>query len=90
MRYIGKIQCCGESCKDQMWVVHSINPETDLKPDDLRLRLIKHAENPQATYDEATISKTESPFEREVCEHLMQMGLTSLRNIRLVLIVLIW
>lgn len=72
--YRKKYNVAASRAKDQMWVVHSINPETDLKPDDLRLRLIKHAENPQATYDEATISKTESPFEREVCEHLMQNG----------------
>ncbi|HLO02840.1 MAG TPA: DUF559 domain-containing protein, partial [Symbiobacteriaceae bacterium] len=32
--------------RDQLWVVHSVNPETDLKPGDLRRRLIVHAANP--------------------------------------------
>lgn len=32
--------------RDQLWVVHSLNPETDLKPGDLRRRLIVHAANP--------------------------------------------
>lgn len=30
--------------RDQMWVVHSLDPHTDLKPDDLRSRLIVHAQ----------------------------------------------
>ena len=34
--------------RNQLWVIHSLNPSTDLKPGDLRLRLIQHAENPKA------------------------------------------
>ena len=34
--------------RDQLWVVHSLNPQRDLKPGDLRLRLISHAEDPSA------------------------------------------
>src|SRR6185436_5367967 len=34
--------------RDQMWVVHSLDP-SDLKPRDLRQRLIQHAEDPAAT-----------------------------------------
>jgi len=30
--------------RDQLWVVHSLNPGRDLKPGDLRLRLIEHVE----------------------------------------------
>jgi very-short-patch-repair endonuclease len=30
--------------RDQMWVVHSLDPHRDLKPEDLRRRLILHAE----------------------------------------------
>jgi len=33
--------------RDQMWVVHSLDP-ADLKPKDLRRRLIQHAEDPGA------------------------------------------
>ena len=32
--------------RDQLWVVHSLEPARDLKPDDLRLRLIGHAAAP--------------------------------------------
>jgi very-short-patch-repair endonuclease/superfamily I DNA/RNA helicase len=34
--------------RDQLWVVHSLDPGRDLKHGDLRLRLISHAENPEA------------------------------------------
>ncbi|NRA04392.1 MAG: AAA family ATPase [Myxococcales bacterium] len=33
--------------RDQLWVVHSLDPGRDLKHGDLRLRLISHAENPE-------------------------------------------
>ena len=32
--------------RNQMWVVHSLVPDRDLKPGDLRYKLIKHAEDP--------------------------------------------
>ncbi|MEN8182144.1 MAG: AAA domain-containing protein, partial [Myxococcota bacterium] len=35
--------------RDQLWVVHSLNPRRDLKPGDLRLQLIAHAANPAAS-----------------------------------------
>jgi very-short-patch-repair endonuclease len=34
--------------RDQMWVVHSLNHEADLKPGDYRRRLIEHAIDPEA------------------------------------------
>jgi very-short-patch-repair endonuclease len=33
--------------RDQMWVVHSLNPYTDLKPGDIRRQLIEHALDPK-------------------------------------------
>jgi hypothetical protein len=33
--------------RDQLWVVHSIDPEAHLKSGDLRKRLIEHARDPQ-------------------------------------------
>ena len=60
--------------KDQMWVVHSLNPEIDLKPDDIRLRLIKHAMNPDSREDEQLLSAAESPFETEVMTTLLNKG----------------
>lgn len=47
--YAKRYNVAASRAKDQMWVVHSLNPDTDLKTDDIRLKLIKHAENPQAT-----------------------------------------
>ena len=59
---------------DQLWVVHSLNPDIDLKEDDLRLRLIRHAENPYALDNliSNTQEKSESEFEAQVIERLMQ------------------
>ncbi|MBC2726105.1 AAA domain-containing protein [Desulfosporosinus sp.] len=61
--------------KDQMWVIHSLNPEIDLKPDDIRLRLIKHAINPNSQEEEQLLlSVAESPFETEVMTILLNKG----------------
>lgn len=62
--------------RDQMWVVHSLNPSTDLQPGDLRLHLIQHAQNPNGVI-EATRraqARAESEFERRVIEHLIREG----------------
>jgi len=62
--------------RDQMWVVHSLNPATDLKHGDLRLRLIQHAQNPNAVV-EATRraqSRAESEFEKQVIAQLIGRG----------------
>lgn len=61
---------------DQLWVVHSLNPDIDLKEDDLRLRLIRHAENPYALDNLISNAqeKSESEFESQVIKRLMQVG----------------
>lgn len=62
--------------RDQMWLVHSLNPSLHLKQGDLRRRLIEHFRDPQAV--QRLISqaeqKTESEFERLVLRHLMNAG----------------
>lgn len=62
--------------RDQMWVVHSLTPATDLKHGDLRLRLIKHAQNPNALTEilRRGQSRTESEFERQVHAALVHRG----------------
>ena len=62
--------------KDQMWVVHSIDPRSHLKPGDLRRRLIEYAEDPYRVLKalESVESNTESPFEREVAAQLVRAG----------------
>lgn len=61
---------------DQMWVVYSLSPETDLKDGDLRLRLINHAKDPYALSNEinAAAVRAESEFEKLVAEKLIFAG----------------
>ncbi|HEY2459581.1 MAG TPA: AAA domain-containing protein [Candidatus Acidoferrum sp.] len=62
--------------RDQMWVVHSLNAQTDLRTGDLRRRLIEHAQDPTALLRvlEDKERRTESPFEREVLRRLVRAG----------------
>ena len=60
--------------KDQMWVVHSLNPEIDLQPDDIRLRLIRHAINPSIDRNEERLEIAESDFEKQVMNTLLNQG----------------
>ncbi len=59
--------------RDQMWIVHSLSPHHDLKPDDLRRQLIEHAEDPARLMSalEEKEKRTQSGFEREVMKRLM-------------------
>jgi hypothetical protein len=64
--------------RDQMWIVHSLSPHNDLKPDDLRRQLIEHAEDP-ARLMRALEEKekcTQSNLEREVMRRLAAAGLS--------------
>lgn len=62
--------------RDQLWVVHSMDPDADLNADDIRRRLILHARNPRAaeTVLEQLEPRTESEFEREVLRRLVTQG----------------
>jgi very-short-patch-repair endonuclease len=61
--------------RDQMWVVHSLDP-ADLKPKDLRRRLIQHAEDPQAVglLMKQSEDSSETPLEHEVHNRLFEAG----------------
>ena len=60
---------------DQLWVVHSLDPARDLKPDDLRKTLLDFARNPRAWADASlATSAAESPFEAEVARRLVAAG----------------
>ncbi len=62
--------------RDQMWVVHSLDPNVDLKQDDIRRRLIIHARD-QHMYNQARREqeqKIESEFERQIFDKLVQAG----------------
>ncbi len=63
--------------RDQMWIVHSLDPERDLKNGDLRRQLIEHAFDPghlMRALDEAEEKKTQSPFQREIMKCLERQG----------------
>jgi len=66
--------------QDQMWVLYSLNPDVDLKAEDLRLRLIQHALNPRS--DDALmaglVERTESDFERRLLARLIASGYSSI------------
>jgi very-short-patch-repair endonuclease len=61
--------------RDQMWVVHSLDP-ADLKPKDLRRRLIQHAEDPEAVrlLMKQSEDSSETPLEHEVHNRLFEAG----------------
>lgn len=72
--YKKRFNVAASRARDQMWVVHSVDPETDLKPGDLRRRLIQHARDPQALLSkiERAEQHVESEFERQVMRRLVK------------------
>jgi very-short-patch-repair endonuclease len=62
--------------RDQMWVVHSLDPRSHLKPGDLRRRLIEYAEDPYRALTDLKNTETvpESVLEREVAARLAALG----------------
>ncbi len=62
--------------RDQLWLVHSLDPRRDLQPGDLRAALIEHVRDPGAkrrALQEAQ-RRAESPFEAAVMERLINAG----------------
>ena len=62
--------------RDQMWVVHSLDPQTDLQPGDLRRRLIEHAQAPELLMRPLDGKGKDVPsgLERDVMKRLVQSG----------------
>lgn len=62
--------------QDQLWVVHSFDPDLHLKITDLRFKLLQHLKDPLASLHafNQEVGKTESPFEREVLKRLTDAG----------------
>ncbi len=59
--------------KDQLWLVHSLDPERDLKDKDLRRELIAHVRDPEARLRKQrdVQARAESPFEEAVIRELL-------------------
>ncbi|GAC1423671.1 MAG: AAA domain-containing protein [Ktedonobacteraceae bacterium] len=74
--YKKRFNVAASRARDQMWVVHSLDPHTNLKDGDIRKRLILHAENPKAFAIELAEqeNRVESEFEKQVLRRLMQAG----------------
>jgi very-short-patch-repair endonuclease len=62
--------------RNQLWVVHSLDPEVHLKAGDLRRRLIEHARDPHALLRVMAEqgNRTDSVFERLVLDRLLAAG----------------
>jgi len=70
---------------NQMWVVHSLDPDRDLKLGDLRYRLIKYAQDPTGLRKK-TIAKEDvfkSDLQRSVSKELRSQGYQVLLNFEL-------
>lgn len=75
-RWKKRFNVAASRAKDQMWVVYSLDPARDLKPGDLRRRLIEYALDPGASRRalESEERRAESEFEKEVMRRLVEAG----------------
>src|SRR5471030_2273614 len=78
--YKKRFNVAASRAQDQMWVVYSLNPDTDLKDGDLRRTSITYALNPRASDHlyQANVGVTESDFEKRVLRYLIDSGYTML------------
>jgi len=62
--------------RNQLWLIHSLDPDTHLKDGDLRRRLIQHARDPQAILQakENYGTQTNSVLENQVLQRLLAAG----------------
>ena len=74
--YRKRYNVAASRARDQLWVVDSLDAANDLKPGDIRKRLIDYSLNPEAfenVYAEIE-KKSESPFEAAVANALASRG----------------
>ncbi len=74
--YAKRYNVAASRAKDQLWVVHSMDPNVDLKGDDIRLKLISHAADPEATAKalEKVTPAAVSSMEKELSDALLAEG----------------
>ncbi len=75
-RYRKRYNVAASRARNQLWVVHSLDPAAHLKEGDLRRRLIQHARDPGALMRamEQQTARTESELERRVLRWLQDAG----------------
>jgi very-short-patch-repair endonuclease len=75
-RFKKRYNVTASRAKDQLWVVHSLDRQRDLKTDDLRWRLLEWASSPAAIGQKQAqaVGHAESPFEAEVIKRLIANG----------------
>lgn len=61
--YKKRYNVAASRARNQLWVVHSLNPEHDLQVGDMRRRLIEHACNPQMLQNNQDEERADSVFE---------------------------
>jgi very-short-patch-repair endonuclease/DNA polymerase III delta prime subunit len=60
--------------KDQLWVVHSLNLEKDLRPEDIRYKLLQFASSSSTSSEPLSVTESQSPFEMELMNDLISEG----------------
>jgi hypothetical protein len=70
-----RLNVAASRARDQMWVVHSLDPDVDLKPNDLRRRIIEHARTPRALLDPSRPQpRASTDLERKILDRLVTQG----------------
>lgn len=74
--YKKRYNVAASRAQDQMWVIHSMDRQTHLSPNDLRRRLLDHAVDPDSSMDaySSEENKVDSEFERLVLKDLETKG----------------
>lgn len=74
--FLSRYNVAVSRARHQVWLVHSLDPGTDLQPGDLRRILIDHVRDPSVIRQslEAAVQAAESPFESEVISGLVSAG----------------
>jgi very-short-patch-repair endonuclease len=74
--FLSRYNVAVSRARHQVWLVHSLDPATDLQPGDLRRTLIDHVRDPSVIRRrlESAVQEAESPFERDVLSGLISAG----------------
>ena len=90
--YKKRYNVAASRARNQLWIVHSLQPEVDLKRGDIRKRLLEFAQDPLAALRnrDTALQKAESPFEEMVIKRLTGRAIRSCRSGRWAPFALIW